>query len=113
MLIWWILALTLPALALVIQPARAARPDDTDMEPENPLAHAAAQVVAGIAFASVFLLLLFVHGLVWPAVAAVALVAAYRLAPRTGTLKIFYRWQLAIAVLGTISAGRLWYTFIS
>ena len=113
MLMWWLLALALPALSLVIQPARAARPDDNDMEPENPLSHAAAQVVAGIAFASVTLLLLVQHGVIWPAVAALALWLAYRTAPRTGALKIFYRWQLAIAACGAFAVARLWYSWIS
>lgn len=113
MIIWWLLALALPALSLVIQPAREVRPDDNDMEPENPLSHAAAQVVAGIAFTSITLLLLVQHGIIWPAVAVAALFVAYKAAPRTGALKVFYRWQLAIAVLGTIAAARLWYFWIS
>jgi hypothetical protein len=113
MLIWWLAALTLPALSLVIQPARERQPDDNDMEPENPLSHAAAQVVAGIALTSVTLLLLVQHGVIWPAVAILAFVAAYKMAPRTGALKVFYRWQMAIAVCGTIAVARLWYSWIS
>ena len=113
MIVWWLLALSLPALSLVIQPAREARPDTNDMEPENPLSHAAAQVIAGIAFTSITLLLLVQHGIIWPVIAAMTLLVAYKLAPRTGTLKVFYRWQLAIAVFGTFAAARLWYFWIS
>lgn len=113
MLIWWLAALALPALSLVIQPAREAQPNDNDMEPENPLSHAAAQVVAGIAFTSITMLLLVQHGLLWPLVALIALFLAYRAAPHTKALKVFYRWQLAIAVCGTVSAARLWYSMIS
>ncbi|SOH93426.1 hypothetical protein SAMN06273572_102102 [Monaibacterium marinum] len=113
MIFWWLFALALPALSLVIQPAREVRPDDDDMEPENPLSHAAAQVIAGIAFTSITLLLLVQHGVLWPVIAVGALFAAYKAAPRTGALKVFYRWQLAIAVFGTIAAARLWYSYIS
>ncbi|WP_316012933.1 hypothetical protein [Roseobacter sp. HKCCA0434] len=113
MTLWWIAALALPALALVIQPARMAHPDNGDMEPENPLAHAAAQVIAGIALTSVTLLLLMSHGVVLPALALVAFAAAYKLVRHTGALKPFYRWQLAIAAGGTFAAARLWYSWIS
>ncbi|RED13027.1 hypothetical protein [Pontivivens insulae] len=112
-MLWWIAALALPALALVIQPARAAQPDTNDMEPENPLAHAAAQFIAGLALASITLLLLVQHGVIWPVVALVLFWLAYRAAPKTAKLKIFYRWQLAIAVVGTLAAARLWYSTIS
>lgn len=110
---WWIAALALPALALVIQPAREAQPDNNDMEPENPLSHAAAQFVAGLALASITLLLLVQHGVLWPLFAIVLFAVAYKTAPRTGALKVFYRWQLAIAVAGTIAVARLWYSWIS
>ena len=113
MIFWWILALTLPALALVIQPAREAQPNNEDMEPENPLSHAAAQFVAGLALASVTLLLLVEHGVIWPVVAMALFALAYKTAPKTGALKIFYRWQLSIAVGGTVAVARLWYSSIS
>ncbi len=110
---WWIAALILTGLALVIQPAREAQPDRSNMDPENPLMPAAAQVVAGISFVSACLLLMVETGVVLPMGVVVLLYVAYRLAPTTRGLVPLYRWQFVIAALGTLAVARLWYSWIS